>query len=61
MFAVVLKAAAVTVKRMLVVERGKNVTVVAAPALSRLGTVTTEPSENVSVPPVTWSPVFGRS
>ena len=60
MFVVVL-ATAVTVKRMLVVERGENVTVVAAPALSRLGTVTTEPSENVRVPPVTRSLVFGRS
>ena len=60
MFVVVL-ATAVTVKRMLVVERGENVTVVAAPALSRLGTVTTEPSENVSGPPVTRSLVFGRS
>ena len=48
-----LKATAVTVNLMLVVERGENVTVVAAPPLLRLGTVTTEPSENVSVPPVT--------
>ena len=46
---------------MLVTERGVNVTVVAAPALSRLGTATTLPFEKVRLPPVTRSPVFGRS
>ena len=60
MFAVVLLTE-VAVNRRLVVERGVNVTVVAPPALSRLGTVTVVPFENVSVPAVTRSPVFGRS
>ncbi len=51
----------VMVKRRLVVERGGNVTVVAPPALSRVGTVTGVPFENVRVPAVTRSSVFGRS
>ena len=50
----------VTVNRRLVVDRAGNVTVTPAPALSNAGTAT-EPSENVNVPAVTWSDVFGRS
>ena len=48
-------------KRMLVTERGANVTVVAAPALSRAGTATMLPFEKVRLPPMTRSPELGRS
>lgn len=51
----------VSVTRRVVVLRAGKMTVVAPPALSRAGTVTVEPSEKVSVAPVTWSAVFGRS
>ena len=51
----------VSVTRNVVVVRAGKVTVVAPPELSRAGTFTVDPSEKVSVAPVTWSPVFGRS
>src|SRR5687767_2010237 len=51
----------VMVIRRLVVLRAGKVTVVAPPALSRAGTLTVDPSENVSVAPVAWSAPFGRS
>src|SRR5436305_1085340 len=51
----------VMVIRSEVVVRDGKVTVVAAPALSRAGTATVDPSEKVSVAPVAWSPGLGRS
>ncbi len=51
----------VTVKRAHVTDRAGNVTCWTAPAFGSAGTVTLDPSENVSVPPVTWSSPFGRS
>src|SRR4051812_33491847 len=52
---------AVTVIRRVVVARGGKAMVVAVPSLSSAGRATVEPSENVSVAAVTWSPRFGRS
>ena len=41
--------------------RAANVIRCTAPPLLNAGTCTLEPSENVNVPPSTWSTVFGRS
>lgn len=43
------------------IRRGEKLIVVACPPLSREGTVTVDPSENVIRPAVTWSEPFGRS
>ncbi len=52
---------AVTVNFTQLTWRDENVTRVNAPPLSSVGTATLLPSENVSVPAVTWSSALGRS
>jgi hypothetical protein len=51
----------VTVNFRVVVVRAVKVTMVAVPSLASAGTGTVVPSEKVSVAPVTWSLLFGRS
>jgi hypothetical protein len=52
---------AVMFSRIDFVDREENVIVTGPPAFASAGTVTVVPSENVKVPPVIWSSVFGRS